>query len=86
VDRDLNAAKNLVRWPEVAGSALETQNACGGNVRPGTRQADPEEAGTERPIVASDSEPNAQALAFKKDPFSPDEGRVATWTILELRF
>jgi putative transposase len=67
IDRDLNAAKNLARWPEVADSAPETQNACGGNVRPGACQADPGEAGTERPIVASDSEPNAQALAFKKD-------------------
>jgi putative transposase len=65
IDRDLNAARNLAGWSEVAGSAPETQNACGGNVRPGIRRADPVEAGTEQPIVASGSEPNAPALAFK---------------------
>ena len=77
LDRDVNAAKNLAKWPEVAASASETQNACRGNVRPGVRRAGPDEAGTEQPIVASGSEPNAQALAFTADSLGPDEGRVA---------
>jgi putative transposase len=59
VDRDLNAAKNLARLSEVAGSAPETQNACGGDVRPGSSLAGPDEAGTEQPAVASGSEPSA---------------------------
>ena len=54
--RDLNAAINLAHWPAVAGSAPETQNACRGDVRPGTSRADPDEAGTEQPTVASGSE------------------------------
>jgi putative transposase len=48
VDRDVNAARNLVWWAEahaVAGSAPETKNACGGSVRP-HRAAAPDEAGT----------------------------------------
>jgi putative transposase len=68
LDRDLNAALNLARWPEVAGSAPETQNACGGDVRPGRRQAGLDEAGTEQPPAASGSEPIAQAVAFKVGP------------------
>jgi putative transposase len=78
IDRDLNAAKNLARWPQVAGSAPETQNACRGNVRPGSRRADPDEAGTEQPIVASGSEPTAQAVAFTDGPNDRGEGRVAS--------
>lgn len=56
LDRDLNAAINLANWPAVAGSAPETQNACRGDVRPGLGRAIPDEAGTERPTLASDSE------------------------------
>jgi putative transposase len=52
VDRDLNAARNLVWWAEVnahqvAASAVETENACGEDVRPGRGQADLDEARTE---------------------------------------
>ena len=48
LDRDLNAAINLAGWahPDVAGSAPETGNACGGDVSPGSRPAAPGEAGT----------------------------------------
>ena len=56
IDRDRNAAINLARWPEVAGSAPETQNACRGDVRPGSSRADLGEAGTEQPPSASGSE------------------------------
>jgi putative transposase len=68
LDRDLNAATNLARWPEVAGSALETRNACRGDARPGLRQAVLDEAGTERPTLASGSEPIAMAVAFTRGP------------------
>jgi hypothetical protein len=61
---DLNAAINLARWPEVAGSASETQNACRGHVRLGLGRAVPDEAGTEQPVLALGSEPTAQAVAF----------------------
>jgi putative transposase len=71
LDRDVNAARNLAIWPEVAASASETQNACRGNVRPGVRGAGPYEAGTEQSIVTSDSEPNAQALASRTDSVGP---------------
>jgi putative transposase len=71
IDRDLNAARNLVHLGEVADSAPETQNACGGDIRPGNRQAGPGEAGTEQPIVASGSEPNARALAFNTASLGP---------------
>jgi putative transposase len=64
LDRDLNAAINLAHWPEVAGSAPETRNACRGDVRPGSRRAVPDEAGTERPTLASGSEPIALAVAI----------------------
>ena len=64
IDRDHNAAKNLARWPAVAGSAPETQNACGEDVRPGRSRAGLDEAGTEQPVLASGSEPIAQAVAF----------------------
>ena len=52
VDRDLNAAHNLVWWAEVdacqvAASAVETQNARGEDVRPGLGRADLDEARTE---------------------------------------
>jgi len=49
IDRDLSAARNLEWWGEqhlVAGSAPETENACGGGVRPGRGPATPAEAGT----------------------------------------
>jgi putative transposase len=65
-DRDLNAAVNLAHWPEVAGSAPETRNACRGDVRPGSRRAVLDEAGTERPTLASGSEPIARAVAFSR--------------------
>jgi putative transposase len=52
LDRDLNAARNLVWWAEtsgkqVAASAAETENARGGDVRPGNGQADLDETRTE---------------------------------------
>jgi len=68
MDRDLNAAINLAHWPEVAGSAPETRNACRGDVRPGYGQAVLDEAGTERPTLASGSEPLAPAVAFSRGP------------------
>jgi putative transposase len=68
MNRDLNAALNLAHWPEVTGSALETRNACRGDVRPGKRQAVLDEAGTERPTLASGSEPIAPAVAFSRGP------------------
>ena len=64
MNRDINAARNLARWPAVAGSALETQNACGEDARPGDRQAGLDEAGTERPKLASGSEPNAESVGL----------------------
>lgn len=66
VDRDLNAALNLKRWGEqqlvasmVAGSAPETENACGGERKTvASAAAAAGEAGTERPpLAASVSEP-----------------------------
>ena len=66
MDRDLNAALNLKRWGEqqlaagmVAGSAPETENACGGERKTvALAAAAAREAGTERPPwVASVSEP-----------------------------
>jgi putative transposase len=66
LDRDLNAAINLAHWPEVAGSAPETQNACRGDIRPGRSQAGPDEAGTEQPTSALGSEPIAEAMAFAR--------------------
>jgi putative transposase len=52
IDRDLNAALNLVWWAagndaEVAASAAETENARGEDVRPGLGPADLEETRTE---------------------------------------
>lgn len=52
VDRDLNAAHNLVWWAEVnarqvAASAVETENARGEDVRPGRGPADLDETRTE---------------------------------------
>lgn len=51
LDRDLNAAHNLVWWAAenahlVAASASETENARGGDTRPGFRRADLVEART----------------------------------------
>jgi putative transposase len=51
IDRDLNAAHNLVWWAEanahqVAASAVETENARGEDVRPGSSRADLGEART----------------------------------------
>lgn len=66
IDRDLNAALNLKRWGEpqlvagmVAGSAPETENACGGKRKTvASTAAAAREAGTERPhLVASVSQP-----------------------------
>ena len=78
IDRDLNAARNLARWPGVAGSASETQNACGGNIRPGGSQAGPDEAGTEQPALASGSEPNAGSVGLQTGRRARKEGRVAS--------
>lgn len=52
LDRDLNAARNLVWWAtanakQVAASAAETENARGGDARPGRGQADLDETRTE---------------------------------------
>lgn len=50
LDRDLNAARNLVWWAnaqQVAASAAETENARGEDARPGGGQADLDEARTE---------------------------------------
>jgi len=66
LDRDLNAAINLAHWPEVAGSASETKNACRENVRPGRSQAGLDEAGTEQPISASGSEPIAPSGGLQR--------------------
>jgi putative transposase len=68
LDRDLNAALNLANWPEVAGSAPETRNACRGDLRPGLGRAVLDEAGTEQPTSASGSEPIASAVAFSHGP------------------
>jgi putative transposase len=43
-DRDVNAARNIL----VAAGLAETQNACGGSVRPGSLLAVADEAGTHR--------------------------------------
>ena len=66
IDRDLNAARNLAQWPDVAGSASETKNACRENVRPGRSQAGLDEAGTEQPISASGSEPIAPSGGLQR--------------------
>lgn len=65
LSRDLNAAINLARWPNVAGSASETQNACRGDIRPGRSRAGLDEAGTEQPTSASGSEPIASSGGLK---------------------
>jgi len=54
LDRDHNAALNLLWWAtarDVAVSATETLNACGGDIRPGQGLADAGEAGTGQPIT-----------------------------------
>jgi len=73
LDRDLNAAINLAGWvhPVVAGSALETQNACpsGGQTAPGAaRHVD---AGTEQQR-ASGSEPTGTIGGHRSVSFVPD--------------
>jgi putative transposase len=48
-DRDVNAAKNILSLGQkVAAGRAETQNACGGDIRPALALADPDEAGTHR--------------------------------------
>jgi putative transposase len=47
-DRDVNAARNVLRLGKVAAGRAETVNACGGQVRPGTIPAPAGEAGTHR--------------------------------------
>lgn len=47
-DRDLNAAKNIVKLGQVAAGRAETVNACGAHVRPGAIPAQRDEAGTRR--------------------------------------
>jgi putative transposase len=46
-DRDVNAARNIL----VAAGLAETQNACGGHVRPGATLAMASEAGTHRGVA-----------------------------------
>ena len=45
-DRDHNAAQNILRLGQVAAGRAETQNACGGQVRPGAIPAPASETGT----------------------------------------
>jgi putative transposase len=45
-DRDLNAARNILRLGQVAAGRAETVNACGGQVRPGAIPAPARETGT----------------------------------------
>ena len=78
LDRDLNAAKNLAQWPKVAASASETQNACRGNVRPGPRRADPDEAGTEQSIGDIRLGAQRTSVGLQTDSIGPNEGRVAS--------
>lgn len=47
-DRDVNAARNILKLGQVAAGRAETLNACGGDVRPLLAVADPSEAGTHR--------------------------------------
>jgi putative transposase len=47
-DRDVNAARNVLRLGKVAAGRAETVNACGGQVRPGTIPAPAGEAGIHR--------------------------------------
>jgi putative transposase len=46
LDRDVNAARNVLRLGKVAAGLAETPNACGGQVRPGAIPAPAGEAGT----------------------------------------
>jgi putative transposase len=46
LDRDVNAARNVLRLGKVAAGLAETQNACGGQVRPGAIPAPAGEPGT----------------------------------------
>jgi putative transposase len=49
LDRDINAARNICReGRKVAAGQADTQNACGGTVRPGLALARPAETGTHR--------------------------------------
>lgn len=47
-DRDVNAAKNVLKLGQVAAGRAETLNACGAQVRPGAIPAQRREAGTHR--------------------------------------
>lgn len=47
-DRDVNAAKNILRLGQVTAGRAETLNACGVQVRPGSVPAPRHEAGTRR--------------------------------------
>jgi putative transposase len=48
-DRDVNAARNIrLEGRKVAAGQADTQNACGGTVRPGPVPARPDETGTRR--------------------------------------
>jgi putative transposase len=47
-DRDLNAAKNVLKLGQVAAGRVETKNACGDQVRPLLAVAQVNEAGTRR--------------------------------------
>jgi putative transposase len=49
LDRDINAARNIrLEGRKVAAGQADTQNACGGTVRPGLALARPAETGTHR--------------------------------------
>jgi putative transposase len=49
LDRDINAARNIrLEGRKVAAGQADTQNACGGTVRPGLTLARPAETGTHR--------------------------------------
>lgn len=47
-DRDVNAARNILKLGQVAAGRAETLNACGAQVRPGLVPAQRREAGTHR--------------------------------------
>jgi putative transposase len=48
LDRDVNAALNIKRLGQVAAGRAETENACGGQVRPAETLAPASEAGSRR--------------------------------------
>ena len=51
-DRDVNAARNILKLGQVAAGRAETLNACGAQVRPGLVPAQRGEAGTRRSELA----------------------------------